>query len=280
MTLYKTNEQIKKAIATYVLQLKYPYEASENDAIKDQINAYEQVLYQRDTGFSSFEFVHVPGLHGLFEAFKTCDFDAEIPPKHNYNRAWTADAWETATTDRLQKTSWFVEENWPGPFGHVLPSLFTVVQPHWMHFITTHGIDKQYDPAKYTVQAGVHKYDMTSPYRGLGAHEDLGLVSMIYSDQPLQGYMSETRGWRDIKIPHDHFMLFTGKIGAAACPDFQTLVHRVDHTEIPKFTIGVFVGPNPKDSVVNSAVPMTVAEFGEQYFENARIFSDLWDAKD
>ena len=111
------------------------------------------------------------------------------------------------------------------------------------------NIGKSYSIKEATMSMGVHRYDPNVDGNGLDEHQDVGIVSIIYSDKPLEGFIDGE--WKTIEIPEDHVMVFTG-LTTAILNNKCALLHRVIQQTQEKFTIGAFIGANPNAKLVKS----------------------------
>jgi len=238
------------------------------------------ILYQKDpiqpiavkSNMSGYYFVRIPGLHNLFEQFKKQDFDAEHEAKGAFQRKISSEEWSKLFGSAQQRESWFIDGDWAGPYGEQFKAFYQLIDPHWRTFINERGLEKVYDPNKYMFSMGIHQYDPADAGEGLQAHEDVGLVTLLYSDGPLDGLIDGE--WKTINIPHDHLMVFTGLTTCLATGE-SALLHRVPHVERKKFTIGAFIGAAEADKLaIHKTVTVsekidkldTVSDLNASYF--------------
>lgn len=235
-----------------------------------------------DTAKHGYYFVHVPGLHALYERFRSRDFDADVPAAGIFQRRISEEEWSDTFKEPQQRASWFIDQEWTGPYGSDFAEFYQLIEPHWKQFIKDNELETMYDQAGYTFSMGVHRYDPHKEGAGLNAHVDVGLVTFIYSNEPLEGLVDHE--WQTIKIPKDHLMVFTGLTTALAVNE-PALQHRVPHVTTEKFTIGAFIGASPDAKLVVSPLVHaqadhgnlgTIADLNTAYFSGALKWCPAW----
>jgi hypothetical protein len=194
-----------------------------------------------------------------------CDgHPAKSQPLDAMNRFVSRESINAVAGTPQQRESWFLSDKWTGPYG---------AAPHLFHSCVLATLDRHFPGLLNTGHSyrerpwamGVHVYRPVglpaAGAEGLYEHYDVDTVSALYSDQPLEALVDGK--WTSIHIPRGHLMVFSGLVGFIAHGG-NPLLHRVPYCTVPKFSVGVFIGPDFDQPLVAGKV--SVGEFYKTYF--------------
>lgn len=170
----------------------------------------------------------------------------------------------TATYGRpQQRESWFLSDRWSGPYGD-LPRKFhehvkATLATHFPNILQT---GHSYASRPWAMGVHIYRVEGEPDAEGLHEHYDVDTVSALYSNRPLEALVNGE--WVSVTIPEGSLMVFSGLVSFIA-RGVPPLLHRVRHCSEPKFSVGVFIGPDFEQPVV-AGKAMTVGELYTQYF--------------
>jgi len=192
-------------------------------------------------------FAKVPGIQELYARFRSKDFDSKVKGKGLFQQRVSEEGWEGILGSKGQRASWLIDDDWAGPYERELKDFMILIGPIWKDFVKKTQIDRHYNPDEYIVSMGVHRYNPDIKGEGLQAHCDDGILSILYSNEPLEGFIDGK--WVTISIPEDSVMVMTGQETFLATKK-PALFHRVPHCERKKFSITAFIGAPSKNKIV------------------------------
>lgn len=167
------------------------------------------------------------------------------------------------------RNSYFISPRWQGPFGDDAIWLAEKMKGLVPAYLLETGHSYQERPWA----AGVHRYspiEVSSDAlksEGLHEHLDVDVVTILYSNGPLEGFIDGT--WQTVVIPEGHVMLFIGLLGATLYGG-SPLLHRVPLTPEGKTSFGIFIGPD-FNQPINELTEMTVGDFYQEYFQGGAV---------
>ena len=192
-----------------------------------------------------------------------------------FQQRLSEDEWLKILGSNSQRASWLIDKDWTGPYEEEFKSYISLIDIVWRNYVTMTGIIKQYNPDTYVVSMGIHRYNPNIKGVGLKEHYDDGILSIIHSNEPLEGFIDGE--WKTISIPEDHVMVIVGLESFFATAE-PSLLHRVPHCTKEKFTISAFIGANPVDKLVvheNISIPdnvSTINDFRESLYSGNFIW--------
>jgi len=225
-------------------------------------------------------FVKVPEIQELYQRFRSKDFDSKAEGKSLFQQRVSEEGWEEILGSKGQRASWLIDNDWAGPYEEELKDFMSLIDPFWKDFVKQTQIDRHYaNPSNYIISMGVHRYNPNIKGEGLKEHHDDGILSVLYSNKPLEGYINGE--WVTILIPEDSVMVMTGYETFLATKK-PALFHRVPRCTKEKFSIAAFIGaPRESKLVVHEDIiitpgVVTIGDFQETLFAS----KFRWDFKE
>ena len=214
----------------------------------------------------------------IAESFDPADFPAK-DPMHRCISAEEKDGWAPEGSGiRQQSTSVFMSKAWTGFYPKKAVVEFTRIALDAVEAALPGARGEFFfnysrrDPA-----LGFHYYPPFNaegddvPNKGLLAHKDVGVVSILYTEEPLT--VMQDGEPVQVACPPGHLLVFFGMVGAYL-HGTKAALHWVDPTPEGKFTMGCFPDP-PMDARASPDTYQTFGEINRLYFSGVADAAEL-----
>jgi len=219
-------------------------------------------------------FVESPAYSNAYESIKTeisnGNFDNIVPAMSLFEGFKSAKQFSTHESP-LERDSWYLSPRYHGPFNaDKVNAVFEAARPIWKSVLAR--MEKETPGFHYNPNEtiGFHRYYETEGNIGLAAHKDSGIVTILSTNDVVEGYMDNE--WKQLSIPSNHVMVFLGSICGLMSKNIQPLLHRVPSVGPGKISLGLFLDPSPTDPlfVDGKKSGKTIMNYHEAYFSLSR----------